>query len=172
MNLPATATPAASLPSPTDSARLRTIREIVEGVYILTEWRDGSQTLDSGTVSARLVIQNGVLIWVANHFQEKAKLGYSGIGAYRLDEQMFSYGYEQLVTSLTDDEGDHINRDMPAWATDMALPAMRDFALTMEDDTVTLTNKGGIFDMRIDGCVYTDLNTKNVRVWKKVTRGE
>lgn len=157
-----------SMPALADSARLQKIRAIVEGVYVLTEWKDGGVALDPATVNARLVIRDGVLIWVANNFQSKKQVGYSGIGEYRVDENKFSYGYQQLVTSVSDDKGDRIDRNMPSWAHDMTLPAMRDFALAMDGDTVRLSNPGGLFEMRADGFVYTDLNTKNVRVWKKV----
>lgn len=158
----------AALPASADDARLQKIRAIVEGVYVLAEWKDGGVALDPATVNARLVIRDGVLIWVANNFQAQKKVGYSGIGEYRIDESKFSYGYQQLVTSVSDDKGDRIDRSMPAWAHDMALPAMRDFALEMKGDTVLLGNPGALFEMRDDGFVYTDLNTRNVRVWKKV----
>ncbi len=159
-----TPSPAVSI----DSPRLQRIRAIVEGVYTLTEWRDGPIVLDPATVAARLVIQDGALIWIANSVQPEKQLSYSGIGAYRLSDEQFSYGYQQLITSTTDPQGDHIDRSMPAWAHDMALPTMRDFALTFDGDTVILRNPGGMFEMRADGCVYTDLNTQNVRVWKKL----
>lgn len=157
-----------SLPAFADNARLQKIRAIVEGVYVLTEWKDGGVALDPATVNARLVIRDGVLIWVANNFQPQKKVGYSGIGEYRVDESKFSYGYQQLVTSVSDDKGDRVDRNMPSWAHDMTLPAMRDFALAMDGDTVRLSNPGAVFEMREGGFVYTDLNTKNVRVWKKV----
>ncbi len=157
-----------SLPALADNARLQKIRAIVEGVYVLTEWTDGGVTLDPATATARLVISDGVLIWVANNFQPQKKVGYSGIGEYRVDENKFSYGYQQLITAVTDDKGDRIDRNMPAWAHDMALPQMRDFALEVKGETIMLSNPGGLFEMRADGFTYTDLNTKNVRVWKKV----
>jgi len=151
-----------------DSPRFRQIRSIVEGVYTLTEWREGENVLDPDTVSARLVIQDGALLWIANSFQPGKKVGYAGIGAYQLSEQQFSYGYQQLVTSVTDAQGDRIDRTMPDWAHDMALPAMRDFTLSMDGESVTLSNPGGTFEMTADGCVYTDLNTGHVRVWRKL----
>ncbi len=153
---------------PPDSPRLRQIRSIVEGVYSLTEWREGDTVLDPTTVSARLVIQDGMMVWIANNFQPGKQVGYAGMGAYLLTEETFSYGYQQLVTSVSDEHGDRIDRSMPDWAHDMALPDMRVFALTMEGDSITLRNPGGMFEMAAGGCVYTDLNTRHVRVWRKV----
>lgn len=153
-----------------ESGKLEKIRNIVEGVYTLTEWIDANVSLQPSTFMARLTIQNGVLIFAANNYQEAKKVNMTGLGAYALGEDKFAYGYQQFLTAVTDASGDRIDRAIPSWAADMELPNMREFALQLKGDTVVLTNKGGLFEMKADGFVYTDLNTKNVRVWKKVTR--
>ncbi len=151
-----------------DDARLEKIQSIIEGVYTITEWFDGKQSLGADQFTARTVLQQGQLVWVANSSSEGKSLNYAGIGAYRITPTTFSYGYEKLITSVTTADGDKIDRNLPGWAQDMGLPAMREFALELKGDQVILTNKGARWDMTADGFTYTDLNTKNVRVWKKL----
>ncbi len=150
-----------------DSGKLEKIRNIVEGVYTMTEWTDGKVSLATETFTGRLTIQNGILIFVTNNYQSAKKVSMTGLGAFTLSQDKFAYGYHQFVTAITDDKGDKIDRSIPSWAADMHLPKMREFTLQLNGDTVTLSNPGGLFEMNADGFVYTDLNTKNVRVWKK-----
>ena len=151
-----------------DSGKLEKIRHIVEGVYTMTEWVDGKISLDTSTFIGRLTIQNGILVFAANNYQAAKKVSMTGLGAFTLSQDKFAYGYHQFVTSVTDDKGDKIDRSIPSWATDMELPKMREFSVQLKGDTVMLANQGGLFEMTADGFVYTDLNTKNVRVWKKI----
>lgn len=151
-----------------DTGKLEKIRNIVEGVYTMTEWIDGKVSLDTSTFTGRLTIQNGILTFVANNYQPTKKVSMTGLGAFALSQDKFAYGYHQFVTAITDDKGDKIDRSIPSWAADMELPKMREFSLQLKGDTVTLANPGGLFEMTADGFVYTDLNTKNVRVWKKI----
>ena len=57
-----------------DTGKLEKIRNIVEGVYTMTEWIDGKVSLDTSTFTGRLTIQNGILTFVANNYQPTRNL--------------------------------------------------------------------------------------------------
>jgi hypothetical protein len=87
----------ASLSFAQSAPSLEKINSLIEGSYNLVDWVDGDTQLSPPVVSARLIIKDGIVTWIANKSVGGDQLSFSGIGAYKVTPTAFSYGYSELT---------------------------------------------------------------------------
>ena len=157
----------ASLSFAQSAPSLEKINSLIEGSYNLVDWVDGDTQLSPPVVSARLIIKDGIVTWIANKAVGGDQLSFSGIGAYKVTPTAFSYGYSTyLVASRTNGVSDVKLQE--AGAPDMILPKMRAFDLVIVGKDIKAVNGERFWLFSEDGMIYSDPISKNKRVYKRI----
>ena len=157
----------ASLSFAQSAPNIEKIKSLIEGSYNLVEWVDGDTQLSPPTVSARFIIKDGIVTWIANKAVGGDQLSFSGIGAYKITPTTFSYGYSAYaIANRTNGVSDVKLQE--AGSPDMILPKMRAFDLVNMGKDIKAINGERFWLFSEDGMIYSDPISKNKRVYKRV----
>ncbi len=157
----------ASLSFAQSAPNIEKIKSLIEGSYNLVEWVDGDTQLSPPAVSARFIIKDGIVTWIANKSVGGDQLSFSGIGAYKITPTTFSYGYSAYaIANRTNGVSDVKLQE--AGSPDMILPKMRAFDLVNMGKDIKAINGERFWLFSEDGMTYSDPISKNKRVYKRV----
>jgi len=157
----------ASISFAQSTPNIQKIKSLIEGSYNLVEWVDGDTQLSPPAVSARFIINDGIVTWIANKSVGGDQLSFSGIGAYKVTPTTFSYGYSTyVVAGRTNGVSDVKLQE--AGSPDMILPKMRAFELVNMGKDIKAINGERFWLFSEDGMTYSDPIGKNKRVYKRV----
>jgi hypothetical protein len=108
--------------------------QCIEGVYTLEEFKRDGQVFTLPQISGRLVIPNGVVIWIFHdHTQQSAETNYAGFGRYTVNATSFAYRYDDMSAYTHSGTGISVSTQLP-WA------GMRLFTPVTEQDGVHFRN--------------------------------
>jgi hypothetical protein len=106
----------------------------IEGVYVLEEFKLNDQIYKAPQVSGRYVIMRGVVLWIFNDRTQSSKeTNYAGIGHYTIDDNSYSYQYDEYEVFTQTDAGISVSRKLP-W------DGMRLYTLDQEPNGLRLRN--------------------------------
>jgi hypothetical protein len=143
------------------------IKIAIDGAYILEEWRIDETVFRPPQVEGRVVFLNGAVVSILiNNTQEDRKFTVALFGIYQLNQNYFSYRYDnssifvQTASSITESH-------KPPFE------GLRDFDITRDGATVQIQSRSSerasfVFDA--DGQKYSE-GGKLVRVWKRSSLG-
>lgn len=142
----------------------------LEGTYEMTEWDDAGKKLFPPAVSARYVIRDGSVMWIAHKNVDGKRNSTAQYGSYTLTETSFAYGYNNWLEVSMEGDSTKASWDPKPEMKAMTLPAMRNFSLSFENNVLRATAGNIYFEFREDGFDYTNKTSGFVRKYRRITK--
>lgn len=152
------------------SEKLNKIIARLEGTYELIEWDDAGKKLFPPAVSARYVIRDGSVMWIAHKTADNKQTSTALYGSYTLTETSFAYGYNNWLEVSAEGYSTKVSRDPKSEMKDMTLPAMRSFSLSLENDVLRASAGNNYFEFREDGFDYVNKVSGFVRKYRRIAK--
>lgn len=80
-------------------------RQLIEGSFELAEWKADGKVLRPPQVEGRFSLRDGMVLFMTMRKDVTVPETSLGYGAYRFDNQVFTYGYSYLETVRADAQG-------------------------------------------------------------------
>jgi hypothetical protein len=137
-------------------------QNIIDGIYVLEEWRTDAGTFRPPVVEGRFVLLNGRVVYsVQNRINEASQLSSLGYGRYELKPANFSYSYDTWSVFTKGASGITESQKLP-WE------GSRSFDAVAEPHGVALrASTGEEFRFTKDGVTVLSKG-KVLRVWRRV----
>jgi hypothetical protein len=105
---------------------------VLEGVYLLEEFKRDGEVFKPPQVSGRYVLLGGAVLWIFHDRTQPSKqTSFAGFGRYTIDGTSYAYQYDELEAYTQTDAGISVSRKLP-WE------GMRSFSLVPGTDQVRL----------------------------------
>jgi hypothetical protein len=154
-------------------SKLAQIKATIEGVYELVEWNDNGVTHKPPQATGRVYRVNGNYYWIVHNETANGSVDFFGTGKYKITDNSYSYGYEELNLVSRTGSDVHLSRRPELTAKDLRLPHMRSFNLRFEDGVVRneaadkSIHASDVYDGEI--YIYTDNDNHQVRTYKRIS---
>lgn len=145
-----------------DDVSTRTIRDALEGTWVLEEWNVDGTKLAAPKATGRLSLRDNVIMIVLLRSNFGHTKSYAGFGSYAVSDSAWSYGYERYT--IVDETPSRV-------AVDHELPwsGLRPFQARVEGQKLFLEYEGGKAQIVISGDNFLYNETGNLlRRWKRV----
>jgi hypothetical protein len=154
---------AISCPALANEVPAPTIRDAIEGTWVLVEWNvDGTTYAPPEEATGRLSLRNNVIVIVLHRSKFGRTKSYFGFGSYAVSGSRWSYGYDRYT--VVDETSSKVT-------VDHALPwqGLRPFEVTLDGQKVIFDYDGGKAQIVISGDEFLyDEAGHLVRKWKRI----
>ncbi len=116
------------------ATNLNRARSLLEGTFQLDEWHIGGKVLRPPVVEGRFSIHDGVILFMTVRHDGPAVETTHGWGAYRIDSDGWTYGYDHLETASGSGDGPFTRTTRP--------PSTTLLKLHWENDKLIVTGQG------------------------------
>ena len=145
-----------------EEASVEALKEGIEGVYVLHEWRRNAEVMRAPLVDARIVLLNGRIVFISHDGSQELRKTIAGYGVYVLEPGTFSYRYERFSMVTQTENGASVSEKLP-W------DGLRPYAANIDGNTIHFraTNGPQEWWFNADGLSYSD--GTQMRVYRRVT---
>ena len=152
------------------SEKLDKIIARLEGTYEMIEWDDAGKKFFPPEVSARYVIRDGSIMWIAHKNSDGKRNSNAHYGSYLLTETSFAYGYNNWLEVSVEGDETKISWDPKPEMKSLTLPAMRTFSLSFENNLLRASAGNIYLEFREDGFDFVNKVSGFVRKYRRITK--
>jgi hypothetical protein len=153
----------AASPAIADDVPADTIREAIEGTWVLEEWNVDGARLAPPEATGRLTLHDNVIVIITTQQKFGWTKSFFGYGIYAADTSTWSYRYEQYSIVEATPSKALLTRELP-WE------GLRTFKASVDGDKLVFDYEDGKAQIVISGDEFFYNETGAlVRRWKRVT---
>jgi hypothetical protein len=152
------------------SEKLDKIVARLEGTYEMIEWDDAGKKLFPPAVSARYVIRDGSIMWIAHKNADGKRSSNAHYGSYTLTETSFAYGYGNWLEVNVEGDETTASWDPKPEMKSLTLPAMRSYSLSFENNLLRASAGNIYLEFREDGFDFVNKASGFIRKYRRVTK--